>query len=145
MKNIINNILQYKTPSRLPRGEGFYSGDCPGAAAITIILSLFSSPRVSPNFAGVKRLAVLNRLARISNLPVINQQALHRSSFVPLFKGDEIRFSESGGKWDDSRFIGTGGIDDKTLNPRVQEVSTTSPKIRMKGFLKERRYAYVLN
>jgi hypothetical protein len=139
MKKFGNDILKYKTPSRLPRGEGFYSGDCPGAAAITIILSLFSSSRLSPNFAGT------NRLAQQCILPVANQQALHRSSFVPLFKGDEIRFSESGGKWDESRFIGTGGIDDKTPNPRVQEVSTTSPKIRMKGFKSERRYAYVLN
>jgi hypothetical protein len=138
MTTTTTTTSKYKDAPLLPRGR-FYSGDCPGAAAITIILSLFSSPRVSPNFAGT------NRLAQQCNLPVINQQALHRSSFVPLFKGDEIRFSESGGKWDESRFIGTGGIDDKTPNPRVQEVSTTSPKIRMKGFLKERRYAYVLN
>jgi hypothetical protein len=129
---------KYKANPFLPQGR-FYSGDCPGAAAITIILSLFSSPRVSPNFAGA------NRLARQCILPVANQQASHQGSIVPLFKGDEIRFSESGGKWDESRFIGTGGIDDKTLNPRVQEVSSTSPIIRTKGFKSERRYAYVLN
>jgi hypothetical protein len=110
----------------LPRG-GFYSGDCPGAAAITIFISIFSSSRLSPNFAGVMRLAVPNRLAPLTILPVANQQALHRSSFVPLVKGDK------------SRFIGTGGHEDKI--PENQEVSTTSPKIRMKGFLKERRYA----
>jgi hypothetical protein len=45
MKNLINNILPHRTLSRLPQEGGFNSGDCPGAAAITIILSLFSSPR----------------------------------------------------------------------------------------------------
>ena len=71
--------VEYKVSPQLPRG-GFYTGDLPGAAAITIILLLFSSPRVSPTFAGAKRLAVsqmgtfrANRLARLSNLPVINQ------------------------------------------------------------------------
>jgi len=43
MKKRINNILKYKTLSRLPQESGFYSGDCPGAAAITILSSLFSS------------------------------------------------------------------------------------------------------
>ena len=114
----------------LPRG-GFYSGDCSGAAAITISSILFSSSRLSPNFAGAMRYA-LSGLKPLSaylptGLPVANQQALHRSSFVPLVKGDK------------SRFIGTGGHEDKI--PENLEVSTTSPKIRMKGFLKERRYA----
>jgi hypothetical protein len=140
----INNILKYKTPSRLPQEEGFYSGDCPGAAAITIILSLFSSPRVSPTFAGVKRHALSGfpnghitckplsaYLARKSILPVTNQQASHQGSFVPLMEGDE------------SRFIGTGGPGDKT--PGTQGVNETPRKTRMKGFKTERRYAYVLS
>ena len=77
---------KYKADPLLPRG-GFYSGDCPGAAAITIFLSFFSSPWVSPNFAGAKRLAVSNRLARKSILPVINQRTFHLGSFVPEFSG----------------------------------------------------------
>jgi hypothetical protein len=43
MKNRNNNILKHKTLSRLPQEGGFYSGVCPGAAAITILSSLFSS------------------------------------------------------------------------------------------------------
>ena len=40
---------KYKAAPLLPRGR-FYSGDCPGAAAITILSNLFSSPRVSPTW-----------------------------------------------------------------------------------------------
>jgi hypothetical protein len=129
---------KYKANPLLPRGR-FYSGDCPGAAAITIIISLFSSPRVSPNWvAGFSTphsilCGVENSASRSAckGLPVANQQAYHQGSIVPLVKGDK------------SRFIGTGGPGDKTSEN--QEVSTTSPKIRMKGFKPERRYAYVLN
>jgi hypothetical protein len=68
---------KYKTLSRLPQESGFNSGDCPGAAAITIFYSFYSSPRVSPNFAGTTQ----------KNLPVANQQAFHQGSIVPLFRG----------------------------------------------------------
>ena len=150
---------KYKTLFLLPR-ERFYTGVCPGAAAITTIISfLFSSPRISPNWesefptptipnAGVgpkegcqwrnsgSRRAT--RLAHKGSLPVINQQALHRSFFVPLVKGDEIRFSKSGGKNDQSRFTMTGGPGDKT--PGTSGVMETSLKTQMKGFKTERRY-----
>lgn len=126
----------------LPRG-GFYSGDCPGAAAITITYSLFSSPWESPNRevefgtphsqCGVTPKGFLRKnsasRSACKGLPVINLQALHRSSFVllcPPYKGDEIS------RWLSGLVAGSEG---------VQEVSTTTPKIRMKGFLKERRYA----
>jgi hypothetical protein len=142
----------------LPRG-GYYPGECPGAAAITIINFLFSSPRVSPNGdqdaefetphstpgggtnftfkCGMKnstsRCGIENSASRsaFTGLPVINRQALHRSSFVPLDKGDEIRYGESGGK------------DDKNLIQ--QGVNETPRSSRTKGFKSERRYAYVLN
>jgi hypothetical protein len=117
---------KYKTPSRLPQEEGFYSGDCPGAAAITILTSLFSSPRVSLNFAGVRRHALSGSKPlsayQPTALPVKNQQALHQGSFVPLEKGDEIR----------PLVAGSEGVE-------------TPWSTRKKGFKAERRYAYVLN
>ena len=53
MKNIYN-ILPHKALSPLPREGGFNFGDCPGAAAITIILSFFSSLRGTLGFAGAE-------------------------------------------------------------------------------------------
>jgi len=81
-------------PLRLPRGS-FYSGDIPGAAAITIYHVLFSSPRVSPTQDAEfstphwDKCGVPNSTSRSAQpgLPVKNQQASHRSSIVPLFRG----------------------------------------------------------
>ncbi len=120
----ITTTSKYKANPLLPRGR-FYSGDCPGAAAITIFYSLFSSSRVSPNWVaefstphstqcGVtpeEECLWQNSASRSAQpgLPVINQ-TLHQGSFVPLEKGDEIR-----------------------------------PLVAGSEGVKERRYAYVLN
>ncbi|SHF10684.1 hypothetical protein SAMN05444274_103511 [Mariniphaga anaerophila] len=70
--------IKYKAVPLLPRGR-FYSGDCPGAATITIILSFFSSPWVSPILAGFTR--------TVHSLPVTNPTVLlpesQLASFLP--------------------------------------------------------------
>ncbi|SHJ21343.1 hypothetical protein SAMN05444280_11383 [Tangfeifania diversioriginum] len=79
--------------SLLPRGSAG-SGDCPGAAAITTIISfLFSSLRGASKNAGAKR------LARKNSLPVINQSLESCAvGLSPFVKGDESRFTGTGGK-----------------------------------------------
>jgi hypothetical protein len=74
---------KYKTLSRLPQESGFNSGDCPGAAAITIFYSFYSSLRVSPNFAGTTQ----------KSLPVINQP---ETSSFPWYCHPAGRYSGRG-------------------------------------------------
>ena len=88
---------KYKTLSRLPQEGGFYSGDIPGAAAITIVQVLFSSPRVSPNFAGARCYA-LSGLEPLSaylptNLPVKNRP---ETGVFPWYSHPAGRYSGQG-------------------------------------------------
>ena len=93
--------------SLLPRGNAG-SGDCPGAAAITIIISfLFSSPRgasgwepefltpTSPN-AGVGNSGSRRAVRPAHSLPVINQSTFHQGSFVPLTRGTRFALANQG-------------------------------------------------
>jgi hypothetical protein len=128
MKNRMNNILKYKTLSRLPQESGFYSGVCPGAAAITIFSILFSSPWGTLGVEGAEsRAHGAESRARSAECPserkfiragwktrpglgslfVCNSNLL--APLSPFVKGDE------------SRFIGAGGIKNKTPGTRRKE------------------------
>ena len=110
---------EYKDAPLLPRG-GFNSGDIPGAAAITSLQVLFSSPRVSPNFAGARCYA-LSGLEPLSaylptGLPVKNRP---ETGEFPWYCHPE------------SRVLGRG--------------TSTHPERLLQRTKPERRYAYVLN
>jgi hypothetical protein len=84
---------KYRVAPHLPRGR-FYSGDCPGAAAITIILSLVSSLRVSPTrsacmcyaLSGSKPLSAYEP----TGLPVINRP---ETNSLPWYCHPEVAYS----------------------------------------------------